>query len=208
MQQPALEQRSQPISADIRYTPTPSPQPRHGNEKTDAGDRPKRTRERRKRKPARDLGHTLPVAARLASVDELKAPHHDYPALDLALDPGTKVVAVTSGRVRDTTKSGACGKGVILEGKDNFTYTYCHGSKLLVGRGRSVSEGQGILRSGNTGDSTGPHLHLQIRKPNGKLVCPQDLLPAWQRGVPKSPWEAKRTGCHTGGHKHEGRKRR
>ena len=206
-----LEARSRPVVADVRYAPPPEADITPASDRPRAGrseSKKKRTDEKEPAPAERDLGHTPPVPPRLASEEDLKEPHHDYPALDLALDSGTKVVAVTSGRVKATTKWGACGKGVILRGRDNFTYTYCHGSKLLVGRGRSVDAGQGVMRSGNTGDSTGPHLHLQIRRPNGKLVCPQDLLPAWQEGVPKSPWEAGRTGCHTGGHKHKYKKGR
>ena len=205
-----MEKRSTPVTVDVEPTSTTSP----SNEPTAQKDRKpgKRPNEKKKknerRVPIRDLGHAPPVAPRLASEDELREPHHDYPALDLGLRTGTRVYAVTSGRVKATTKWGACGKGVILRGADHFTYTYCHGSKLLVGRGRHVDEGQGVMLSGNTGDSTGPHLHLQIRRPNGKLVCPQDLLPAWTKGVPKSPWEAGRTGCYTGAKRNRGKGKR
>jgi murein DD-endopeptidase MepM/ murein hydrolase activator NlpD len=133
---------------------------------------------------------------------ELRDRHHDYPALDLAVRPGTKVLAVTPGRVKDTTGRGACGKGVILRGKDGFTYTYCHGNKRFVGPGKWVDAGDPIMASGNTGNSTGPHLHLQISRPNGKLVCPQHLLPAWMKGVRKSPWKAQSKGCHSGTYRH------
>ena len=207
-----LEKKSRPVTVDVQPTVTSSPKIRESKKKTDTSKRAvaaRQARRQRIRERRSDLAHSLPVAAPRASVEELHAPHHDYPAWDLALPPGTKIYAVTAGRVYDTTKSGACGKGVIIRGEDNFIYTYCHGSKLLVRPGREVNEGKSILRSGNTGDSTGPHLHLQIRRPNGKLVCPQDLLPAWKRGVPKSPWEAKSRGCHTGGHRHrhKGKKR-
>lgn len=191
-----FETRSRPVTVDVRATATSGPA------ETDAPvarTEPKKKHRKKKEKRERDLGHTIPVAPRSVSERDLEEPHHDYPALDLPLDPGTRVVAVTAGRVKATTKWGGCGKGVILRGRDRFTYTYCHGSKLLVGRGRHVGEGQGVMRSGNTGDSTGPHLHLQIRKPNGKLVCPQDLLPAWKEGEPTSPWAAKRVGCREGG---------
>jgi murein DD-endopeptidase MepM/ murein hydrolase activator NlpD len=194
-----------PPTVDVRATeasaragaPTPAAQPRkpESPKKKEEKREPKRSRKPRRHKK---LGHSLPVAPHLVSERDLRAPHHDYPAVDLPLDTGTRVLAITSGRVRATTKWGDCGKGVILRGRDHFTYTYCHGSKLLVGRGRQVSAGQGIMRSGNTGDSTGPHLHLQIRKPNGKLVCPQDLLPKWSEGEPTSPWAAKRVGCKSG----------
>ena len=198
-----LEKRSRPVTVDVEPTTGATPQ-----QKPTAG-RSSRNDEQPDEKqsvPARDLGHTLPFAPHLASDSELREPHHDYPAFDLGLDSGTRIYAVTSGWVKATTKWGACGKGVILRGADHFTYTYCHGSKLLVGRGRHVSEGQGVMLSGNTGDSTGPHLHLQIRRPNGKLVCPQDLLPVWEKGIPKSPWEAGRTGCYTGGQHHHKKK--
>ena len=201
---PRYEERSRPITVDVRPTATADPLKSRSKDEN-ARSRPKKKVKKRVI-PKQDLGHLLPVAPKFAASSYLKEPHHDYPAVDLPLDTGTRVVAVTSGRVRATTKWGACGKGVILRGDDHFTYTYCHGSKLLVGRGRRVAEGDGIMRSGNTGDSTGPHLHLQIRRPNGKLVCPQDLLPAWKAGEPKSPWEAGRFGCFTG-RRHDSRKK-
>jgi murein DD-endopeptidase MepM/ murein hydrolase activator NlpD len=196
-----FETRTRPVTVDVRVTATSGPveTPAARSEPKKSHEKRKEIPTRRENEPKRDIGHTIPVAPRLVSERDLAQPHHDYPALDLPLNPGTRVVAVTAGRVKATTKWGGCGKGVILRGRDRFTYTYCHGSKLLVGRGRHVDEGQGIMRSGNTGDSTGPHLHLQIRKPNGKLVCPQDLLPAWNEGEPTSPWAAKRVGCREGG---------
>lgn len=194
-----FETRTRPVTVDVRAT-SPSDAPERDDEtgKRRAGKNGAKDKKGTERVRRRDLGHTIPVAPRLVSERDLEAPHHDYPALDLPLDTGTRVVAVTAGRVKATTKWGGCGKGVILRGRDRFTYTYCHGSKLLVGRGRHIEKGQGIMRSGNTGDSTGPHLHLQIRKPNGKLVCPQDLLPSWNEGEPTSPWAAKRVGCKSG----------
>ena len=204
------EERSEPITVDVRPTATTTPVDRRsdGEPRRARGETKNEKGHEKRVVPARDLGHSLPVATRFASDSILKQPHHDYPAVDLPLDTGTRVLAVTSGRVRATTKWGACGKGVILRGDDNFTYTFCHGSKLLVGRGRRVTEGEGIMRSGNTGDSTGPHLHLQIRRPNGKLICPQDLLPAWKVGKPTAPWEAGRFGCFTGRHRHSHKKGR
>ena len=198
-----LERRSRPVTVDVDQATT-AYGPTDGETRRD----PRRAR----RKSARNgdprasapaSGHSLPVAPRLVSAAELREPHHDYAALDLSLRTGTKIRAVTDGKVKATTRWGACGKGVILKGRDNFTYTYCHGDRLHVGKGRRVDAGHTIMRSGNTGDSTGPHLHLQIRRPDGKLVCPQDLLPEWGTGIAKSPWKAKRHGCHSGGHRHQ-----
>ncbi len=199
-----LETRSRPVTADIAIAttePDTAPPPRSAApEATPSKESGGRS--------IRAVGHALPVAEVLASGDELREPHHDYAALDIGVRTGTKVRAVTAGRITGTTRWGACGKGVILRGKDGFTYTYCHGSRLQVGRGRFVAAGHTLMRSGNSGDSTGPHLHLQIRRPDGKLVCPQDLLPVWEQGIRRSPWEAKRHGCHTGGHRHDSKRKK
>lgn len=207
-----FERRSRPLRVDVEPAQSPTPsrpkptrKPARKSERSDAKKKPKVTKVD---DPAREVGHSLPVEPALVSESELSEPHHDYPALDLSLKSGTPVYAVTSGRVQDTTGWGACGKGVIIKGKDGFTYTYCHGTRRTVGRGRWVNAGDRILLSGNTGDSTGPHLHLQIRTPYRKLVCPQHLLGAWMNGHKKSPWKAGRHGCFTGGHRHNHRKKR
>lgn len=204
-----FEERSEPIDVDVRFTPEPKktkPEPTSERRVRPVKKDPK---EEKNVASASDVGHSLPVSPSLASTSELRSPHHDYPALDIPLDSGTNVFAVTAGRVTDTTGWGACGKGVIIRGRDGFTYTYCHGTRRTVGRGRFVQAGDRILKSGNTGDSTGPHLHLQIHNPYGNLVCPQHILPAWANGHAKSPWKAGRHGCFTGAHKHNhGKKRR
>ncbi len=56
-----------------------------------------------------------------------------------------------------------CGRGVNLTGNDGAVYTYCHFSAWTVSSGQTVSAGQHIGSTGNTGNSTGPHLHFGIR---------------------------------------------
>ena len=206
-----FETRSRPLTVDVEASQSPTP--RRPEPKKDPARKPQKAPEKKPKvkkvdDSASDVGHSLPVAPRLVSESELDDPHHDYPALDVSLRMGTPVKAVTAGRVQDTTGWGACGKGVILKGKDGFTYTYCHGKRRTVGRGRWVNAGDRILISGNSGDSTGPHLHLQIRTPYGKLVCPQHLLGAWANGHKKSPWKAGRHGCFTGARRHHHKKKR
>lgn len=96
--------------------------------------------------------------------------HHDYPAVDLAVPEGTPVYAVVGGEVRYV--GGDCGTGVAVTGADEWIY--CHGSRRTVEEGATVNPGDQIMESGNTGFSTGPHLHIQERKggAGGPLVCP------------------------------------
>jgi hypothetical protein len=108
--------------------------------------------------------------------------HHDYPAWDLGVPIGTEVYSVTDGRVVGTTERGRCGIGVIIEGWDGLSYLYCHGSELLVRPRQRVAAGDPIMLSGNTGRSTGPHLHLQVRLASGALVCPQEAMVSWFGG--------------------------
>ena len=61
---------------------------------------------------------------------------------------------------------------------DGNRWAYCHGSAIHVSAGQDVTAGTQILSSGNTGRSSGPHLHLQIRTADGVLRCVQPLLRA------------------------------
>ena len=76
-------------------------------------------------------------------------------------------------RLRAMSDTCRCGWGVTITGLDNHRYTYCHGTQVIVQAGADVTAGQLIMTSGNTGNSEAPHLHFQIRNPDGALLCPQ-----------------------------------
>jgi murein DD-endopeptidase MepM/ murein hydrolase activator NlpD len=140
--------------------------------------------------------YTLPVDRDLVTPALLVRPHHTYPAWDLALPEGTPVYAVHAGTVVSvTTRASRCGLGVVVAGDDGYTYIYCHASVVLVEWGQRVTAGQQVMASGNTGNSTGPHLHLGIRDAAGADRCPQDVLVAWYDGVAASPGIARASGC-------------
>lgn len=141
--------------------------------------------------------YALPVDRGLLTVALIRRPHHTYPAWDLALPVGTPVYAAHPGTVIAVTNDERCGHGVVIAGLDGARYTYCHASTVTVTRGQPVPAGTLILASGNTGRSTGPHLHFQIHSPTGQLVCPQPLLEAWYHGQPATPATAPTTGCVT-----------
>ena len=99
---------------------------------------------------------------------------HD--GLDIAVPQGTEVVAVKSGRVTEVRTSATYGKLLQFETTDGYTILYAHLSEILVGQGEKIKQGQVVAKSGNTGLSTGPHLHYGIYR-EGKLLNPMEYLP-------------------------------
>jgi len=85
-----------------------------------------------------------------------------HTGVDLAVPTGTPVAAVADGIVRRASEDAVNGRVLVLEHGRGVTTAYCHNSELLVAVGEKVSRGQPIARSGNTGRSTGPHLHYQL----------------------------------------------
>jgi len=124
-------------------------------------------------------GYSLPL--RGLPRTEYDDPHHDYPAIDLQVGTGTPVYAVRGGTGSRFTST-SCGNGYKIVGSDGGTYFYCHWNSFVAGSGVSVSAGQLIGYSGNTGNSTGPHLHLEITV-SGVRRCPQRMLLAIYDGT-------------------------
>ena len=85
-----------------------------------------------------------------------------HTGVDLAVAEGTEVHATAGGTVRRASEDGVNGKVVIIDHGRGVSTAYCHNSKLLVATGQLVNAGDLISESGNTGRSTGPHLHYQL----------------------------------------------
>ncbi len=137
---------------------------------------------------------SLPLPKSALPRSEYDDPHHDYPAIDLPVPTGTRAYAVRSGTVAIIDDS-LCGRGVNLTGTDGAVYTYCHFSSWSVSNGATVSPGQQIGLTGNTGNSTGPHLHFGIRT-SGTRRCPQNFLLAVYDGVtPPAATSLPTSGC-------------
>ncbi|CAK9871041.1 unnamed protein product [Sphagnum jensenii] len=96
--------------------------------------------------------------------------------IDIALEQGTEVIASTSGRVTWSGWKGGYGKTVCLDHGNGFVTLYAHCDDLLVQPSQFVRKSQVIALSGNTGHSSGPHLHFEIHK-EGKTVDPLLHLP-------------------------------
>jgi murein DD-endopeptidase MepM/ murein hydrolase activator NlpD len=89
-----------------------------------------------------------------------------HPGTDLAVPEGTPVYAANSGTVILCRWNGGYGNNVMIQHDDGVVSVYGHGSKLLCKEGQKVQAGDLIMLSGNTGYSTGPHLHFELRRDN------------------------------------------
>jgi murein DD-endopeptidase MepM/ murein hydrolase activator NlpD len=98
-----------------------------------------------------------------------------HEALDIGVSTGTPVKAAASGTVTYAGWATGYGYLVKISHGNGYETRYGHNSKLLVSVGQAVAKGQTISLSGSTGNSTGPHLHFEIRK-YGTPVNPLGLL--------------------------------
>ena len=97
----------------------------------------------------------------------------NHGAVDIGTDIGTNVYACESGTIETATTAGNAGKMVTINHGNGFVSKYMHLSEFKVKQGETVNKGQIIALSGNTGNSTGPHLHFQLEK-DGTKVDPLD----------------------------------
>jgi murein DD-endopeptidase MepM/ murein hydrolase activator NlpD len=95
--------------------------------------------------------------------------------VDIQTPVGTNVEAAAAGRVTDAGWSNGYGNYIMIQHKNGYMTLYGHLSRLLVHEGQKVKAGTIIAKSGNTGRTTGPHLHFSIFKDN-KVMNPLDYL--------------------------------
>lgn len=100
--------------------------------------------------------------------------------VDLAAGTGSPIFAVLGGTVTTAGSDGGYGKAVRIKHNDGTVTLYAHNSAVIVRPGQRVVTGEKIAREGNTGNSTGPHVHFEVRT-GGKPVNPLSWLRA--RGV-------------------------
>jgi murein DD-endopeptidase MepM/ murein hydrolase activator NlpD len=117
-------------------------------------------------KPAHRTGLSAPVDASIGTPyrkagSAWSSGYHT--GVDFPVPTGTSVKAVASGRVVSAGWGGAYGYQVVIRHADGKYSQYAHLSALTVRSGQQVSSGQRIARSGSTGNSSGPHLHFEVR---------------------------------------------
>ena len=126
----------------------------------------------------KNFSMVLPAKAKITSSYGKREPteivSENHQGIDIGVNVGTTVVAAMEGKVSLVSNEGSYGTHVKIE-KDDITTIYAHCSKILVKEGQEVKLGQKIALSGNTGNTTGPHLHFEIRR-SGRTINPELIL--------------------------------
>ena len=98
----------------------------------------------------------------------------NHTGVDIAANMGTKILAATGGEVVLASEEGDYGKHLKIQiGEVSIIYAHC--SKLYVKQGDQIAQGQEIAEVGSTGNSTGPHLHFEIRI-SERIIDPEKIL--------------------------------
>ncbi|QHI71258.1 murein hydrolase activator EnvC family protein [Aminipila terrae] len=112
---------------------------------------------------------TSPFGYRIHPILKVKKLHT---GVDIGAPSGTTIVAANAGTVIKAGWNNSYGNMIMIDHGGGIVTLYAHNSSLLVKAGDVVSRGQAISKSGSTGQSTGPHLHFEVRV-NGNYVDPQ-----------------------------------
>lgn len=95
--------------------------------------------------------------------------------IDIAAPTGTNIFAADDGIITTSSYHRSYGYYIIIDHGNGYSTLYAHNSRLLKSAGTKVSKGDVICRSGNTGNSTGPHLHFEVRY-NGSHKNPMNYF--------------------------------
>ena len=106
--------------------------------------------------------------------------------VDIAAAQGTAIKAVQDGQVVSAGDMGSYGLCVVIEDDQGYQSRYAHCSSLSVSAGQQVRRGDVIGAVGSTGDSTGPHLHLEVML-NGEYLNPYYFVDTGGSGGPTGP---------------------
>lgn len=113
------------------------------------------------------------ITSRYGSISSVRSGAHT--GTDIACSKGTDIQVVASGTVTFAQKDGSYGNLIKVDHGNGVETWYAHCDKLYAKVGQTVEAGDVIAAVGSTGNSTGPHLHLEIRV-NGQTINPQKYL--------------------------------
>ena len=120
-----------------------------------------------------------PVQGTISSMFGLRNPTtasvpKNHTGTDIAAQTGTKIISATDGKVIYKSSKGDYGKHIKIQIND-VIILYAHCNKIYVNEGETIKQGQEIAEVGSTGNTTGPHLHFEIRYQD-RYVDPQLIL--------------------------------
>ncbi|GGW23561.1 M23 family metallopeptidase [Streptomyces xantholiticus] len=162
--EPRSESQTRPSRDDSRSA---APEPEAPEKQAPAKQAPaKEAPAKEASAPASSSGFTAPVDAAVttpyrASGAMWSSGYHT--GVDFAASSGTSVKAIGAGTVVSAGWGGSYGNEVVIQHSDGTYSQYAHLSSLAVSTGQSVTGGQQIGLSGSTGNSSGPHLHFEVR---------------------------------------------
>ncbi len=113
------------------------------------------------------------ITSRFGARSSIRSSSHT--GLDISAPTGTPISAAASGTVTFSGYKGSYGNMLVISHGNGVQTYYAHCSKLYVSAGTKVTQGQKVAAVGSTGNSTGPHLHLEIRV-NGVAYNPQNYV--------------------------------
>lgn len=123
---------------------------------------------------------------RIHPITKERKPHN---GVDIAVPTGTKVYSAVKGTVVLAEYSSSAGNWVKVKTDTGWTVVMMHMDSLAVSAGQTVEQGDFLGFSGNTGNSTGPHLHLEVRDPDYNAINPIFIIPQTCAGAGKEAAE-------------------
>lgn len=116
----------------------------------------------------------------------IRKPHN---GVDIAVPTRTHLYSAVDGTVVLARYSESAGNWVKVRTESGWTVVMMHMDSLTVSEGQEVKRGDHLGYSGNTGNSTGPHLHLEVLDPNDKAINPIFIIPQSCAGTGKEETE-------------------
>ncbi|NGO68668.1 M23 family metallopeptidase [Streptomyces sp. SB3404] len=183
----AREQAAQAAAAKAAAEAERKADAEAAREKREAAERKRKAEEEKKRKAEAERRaklarqFTAPLSSYRLSAGYGQAGgmwQNDHTGQDFAAPNGTPVKAIHSGTIKEAGWAGSYGYRVILQLDDGTELWFCHLSSMTTSAGAKVSTGDVIGRVGSTGNSSGPHLHVEVRPGGGDAIDPL----AWLRG--------------------------
>lgn len=113
------------------------------------------------------------ITSRFGASSRIRSSAHT--GLDIGASKGSAIKSAASGTVTWAGYKGSYGNLVVITHSNGVQTYYGHCSKLYVSNGQTVSQGETIAAVGSTGNSTGPHLHFEVRV-NGVAYNPQNYV--------------------------------